>query len=79
LLKIPKIGDLLRKVAVSKFSRTLGTLLNSGVSILEALDIVAKTSGNKVIEKYLVLSRTEIEGGKNIVAPLEKAKVFPPW
>lgn len=78
LLKIPKIGDLLRKVAVSKFSRTLGTLLNSGVSILEALDIVAKTSGNKVIEKYLVLSRTEIEGGKNIVAPLEKAKVFPP-
>lgn len=78
LLKIPKIGDLLKKVAVSKFSRTLGTLLNSGVPILEALDIVAKTSGNKVIEKHLMRSKTDIESGKNIVYPLEKAGVFPP-
>lgn len=78
MLKIPKIGDLLRKVSVSKFSRTLGTLLNSGVPILEALDIVAKTSGNKVIEKHLLKSKTDIESGKNIVYPLEKAGVFPP-
>lgn len=78
MLKIPKIGDLLRKVSVSKFSRTLGTLLNSGVPILEALDIVAKTSGNKVIEKHLLRSKTDIESGKNIVYPLEKAGVFPP-
>ncbi|MEF3254911.1 MAG: type II secretion system F family protein [Deferribacterales bacterium] len=78
LLRVPKIGDLLNKVAVSKFSRTLGTLLSSGVPILEALDIVAKTSGNKVIEKHLLRSKVDIEGGKNVVYPLEKAKVFPP-
>jgi len=78
MLRIPKIGDLLRKVAVSKFSRTLGTLLSSGVPILDALDIVAKTSGNKVIEKHLLKSKLDIESGKNIVYPLEKAGVFPP-
>ncbi|MCA1927303.1 MAG: type II secretion system F family protein [Calditerrivibrio sp.] len=78
LLRVPKIGDLLRKVAVSKFSRTLGTLLSSGVPILEALDIVAKTSGNKVVEKHLLKSKIDIESGKNIVYPLEKAKIFPP-
>lgn len=77
LLRVPKIGDLLRKVAVSKFSRTLGTLLSSGVPILEALDIVAKTSGNKVVEKHLLRSKIDIEGGKNIVYPLEKSKIFP--
>ncbi|MCX8084141.1 MAG: type II secretion system F family protein [Calditerrivibrio sp.] len=78
LLKIPKIGDLLRKVSVSKFSRTLGTLLSSGVPILESLEIVAKTSGNKVIEKHLLKSKIDIEAGKTVVYPLEKAGVFPP-
>jgi len=76
-LRIPKIGDLIRKVAVAKFSRTFGTLLSSGVSILEALDIVAKTSGNKVIEKALLDSKRDIESGKTIVEPLEKSGVFP--
>lgn len=78
LLKIPKIGDLLRKVAVAKFSRTFGTLLNSGVAILDALDIVARTSGNKFIEKHLLRSKVDIEQGKNIVYPLEKSGIFPP-
>ncbi|MGE4498010.1 MAG: type II secretion system F family protein [Deferribacterales bacterium] len=76
-LRIPKIGDLIRKVAVAKFSRTFGTLLSSGVSILDALDIVAKTSGNKVIEKALLDSKRDIESGKTIVEPLEKSGVFP--
>jgi len=78
LLKVPKIGDLIKKVSVSKFTRTFGTLLSSGVAILDALDIVARTSGNKVIEKHLLRSKTDIEGGKTVVAPLEKAGVFPP-
>lgn len=78
LLKIPKIGDLLRKAAVAKFSRTFGTLLNSGVPILDALDIVAKTSGNKYIEKHLIKSKSDIEQGKNVVYPLEKSGIFPP-
>ncbi len=78
LLKIPKIGDLLKKVSISKFTRTFGTLLSSGVAILEALDIVARTSGNKVIEKHLLRSKVDIESGKTVVAPLEKAGVFPP-
>lgn len=78
LLKIPKIGDLLRKAAVAKFSRTFGTLLNSGVPILDALDIVAKTSGNKYIEKHLIKSKLDIEQGKNVVYPLEKSGIFPP-
>jgi type IV pilus assembly protein PilC len=77
MLRIPKIGDLIRKVAVSKFARTFGTLLASGVAILEALDIVAKTSGNKVIEKALMDSKRDIESGKTIVEPLEKSGVFP--
>lgn len=78
LLKVPKIGDLIRKVAISKFARTFGTLLSSGVAILDALDIVAKTSGNKVIEKHLLRSKVDIEAGKTVVQPLEKAGVFPP-
>ena len=78
MLKIPKIGDLIKKVAVAKFSRTFGTLLNSGVAILDALDIVAKTSGNKYIEKYLIQSKMDIEKGKNVTYPLEKSGIFPP-
>jgi type IV pilus assembly protein PilC len=78
LLKVPKIGDLIKKVSISKFTRTFGTLLSSGVAILEALDIVARTSGNKVIERHLLRSKVDIESGKTVVAPLEKAGVFPP-
>ena len=78
LLKIPKIGDLIRKASVAKFSRTFGTLLSSGVAILDAMEIVAKTSGNKVVERALLKSRSDIEGGKTVVEPLEKAGVFPP-
>lgn len=77
LLKVPKIGDLIRKASVAKFARTFGTLLSSGVAILEALEIVAKTSGNKVVEKSIMDSRAEIEGGKTVVEPLEKSGVFP--
>jgi type IV pilus assembly protein PilC len=77
LLKMPKFGDLIRKVAVAKFTRTFGTLLNSGVAILDALEIVAKTSGNKVVEKALMDSRKDIESGKTVVEPLEKSGVFP--
>lgn len=76
-LKLPKIGDLIRKVSVAKFARTLGTLLSSGVSVLDALDIVSRTSGNKVIEKAIGESRRFIESGKTIVEPLEKSGVFP--
>lgn len=78
MLRIPKIGDLIKKVAVAKFARTFGTLLNSGVAILDALDIVAKTSGNKYIEKHLIQSKIDIEQGKNVTYPLEKSGVFPP-
>lgn len=78
LLKLPKFGDLIRKMSVAKFTRTFGTLIASGVPILDAIDIVAKTSGNKVIEKVLMDSKREIEGGKTIVEPLEKSGVFPP-
>lgn len=77
LLRLPKVGDLIRKIAVAKFARTFGTLLASGVSILDALDIVAKTSGNKVIEKAILNSKRDIESGKTIVEPLEKSGVFP--
>jgi len=77
LLKMPKFGDLIRKVAVAKFTRTFGTLLNSGVAILDALDIVARTAGNKVVEKALLGCKSQIESGKNLVEPLEESGVFP--
>jgi type IV pilus assembly protein PilC len=76
-LKMPVFGPLLRKVAVARFSRTLGTMLASGVPILDALDIVAKTAGNKVIEAGLVKTRTAISEGKTIADPLEATGVFP--
>lgn len=76
-LKLPVIGDLIRKAAVAKFTRTLGTLISSGVPILEGLGIVAKTSGNKVIEQALVNARQSISEGKTIADPLGKEKVFP--
>jgi type IV pilus assembly protein PilC len=77
-LKLPVIGDLIRKASVSKFTRTLGTLISSGVPILEGLGIVAKTSGNKVIEAALMNARQSISEGKTISDPLGKEKVFPP-
>ncbi len=76
-LKLPVFGDLLRKVAVAKFTRTMGTLLGSGVAILEGLDIVAKTSGNKVVEKAIYDVRTGIAEGKTMSDPLSESGVFP--
>ncbi len=76
-LKLPVFGDLIRKVSVAKFTRTLGTMISSGVPILEGLDIVAKTAGNKTIEKAIYKVRTSISEGKTIAEPLEKSGVFP--
>ena len=78
LLKMPVLGDVLRKSAVSRFTRTLGTLISSGVSILDGLEITAKTSGNRVIQDAIMESRASIAGGDTIAAPLKKSEVFPP-
>jgi type IV pilus assembly protein PilC len=78
LLRSPVLGDVLRKSAVSRFTRTLGTLVSSGVSILEGLEITAKTAGNTIIHDAVMESRHSIAGGETIAAPLEKSKVFPP-
>ncbi|HXG45047.1 MAG TPA: type II secretion system F family protein [Gemmatimonadales bacterium] len=78
LLNAPVIGDLLRKSAVSRFTRTLGTLISSGVSILDGLEITAKTAGNRVIHDAVMESRNSIAGGETIAGPLERSKVFPP-
>ncbi len=78
LLKLPIIGALLNKVAVAKFTRTLGTLVSSGVPILDCLEITAKTSGNKVVEYSILDVRKEVVGGKTLADPIKKAKVFPP-
>jgi type IV pilus assembly protein PilC len=77
LLKLPIFGMLLRKVAVAKFARTFGTMISSGVPILEAMEIVAKSSGNKVVEKAVYAARGSIAQGKTISEPLEQSKVFP--
>ena len=78
LLKAPIFGLLLKKVAVAKFSRTLSTMLSSGVPILEALTIVSRTSGNIVVEDALLKTRQSISEGQSIAEPLEAAKIFPP-
>ncbi|HXG73137.1 MAG TPA: type II secretion system F family protein [Gemmatimonadaceae bacterium] len=78
MLKMPVLGDVLRKSAVSRFTRTLGTLISSGVSILEGLEITAKTAGNRVIQDAIMQSRASIAGGDTIAQPLQKSKVFPP-
>jgi len=78
LLKIPVLGDVLRKSAVSRFTRTLGTLISSGVSILDGLEITAKTAGNRVVQDAIMESRSSIAGGDTIAAPLKKSGVFPP-
>lgn len=78
LLRSPVIGDLLRKSAVSRFTRTLGTLISSGVSILDGLEITAKTAGNRVIHDAVMQSRASIAGGETIAGPLQNSGVFPP-
>ena len=77
VLKLPVFGLLLRKVAVSKFTRTMGTMLSSGVAILEALDIVAKTAGNKTIERAINNVRAGITEGRTMAEPLSESGVFP--
>ncbi len=78
LLKAPVLGDLLRKSAVSRFTRTLGTLISSGVSILDGLEITAKTAGNRVVHDAVMQSRQSIAGGETIAGPLQASGVFPP-
>ena len=77
LLKLPLIGILLRKIAVARFTRTLGTLISSGVPILEGLDITARTSGNAVVERAITATRKAVEAGRSLVDPLKETDVFP--
>jgi type IV pilus assembly protein PilC len=77
LLRLPIMGDLLRKIAVARFCRTLSTLLASGVSILEALDITARTAGNAIVEEAILTTRKSIERGETIAQPLKETAVFP--
>jgi len=78
MLQLPILGDLQRKAAVARFTRTLGTLVSSGVSILEGLEITAKTAGNRVIHDAVMGSRASIAGGETIAGPLKESGVFPP-
>ena len=78
ILKVPVIGPLLRKVVVARFTRTLGTLLASGVPILDSLEICAKTSGNKTVEAAIMHARAKISEGKDLASPLGSTGVFPP-
>src|ERR1039458_7481262 len=77
LLKVPIIGMVLRKIAVARFTRTLGTLISSGVPILEGLDITARTSGNAVVERAISATRKAVEAGRSLVDPLKETDVFP--
>jgi len=78
MLSLPILGDMQRKAAVARFTRTLGTLVSSGVSILEGLEITAKTAGNRVIHDAVMGSRASIAGGETIAGPLKESGVFPP-
>ena len=78
MLNVPVLGDVLRKAAVSRFTRTLGTLISSGVAILDGLEITARTSGNRVVQDAIMASRASIAGGDTIAAPLARSNVFPP-
>jgi type IV pilus assembly protein PilC len=78
LLRIPVLGSVLRKIAVARFCRTLGTLVSSGVPILEALEITARTSGNAIVEDAIMATRKSVEEGKTIAEPLKVSDVFPP-
>ena len=77
-LKLPVFGDIIRKVAVARFTRTLGTMVSSGVAILEALNICSRTAGNKVVEQEVQRARIAISEGKSMVEPLSESVVFPP-
>jgi type IV pilus assembly protein PilC len=77
-LKVPIVGMLIQKVSVARFTRTLGTLISSGVSILEALRITARSAGNRVVEKAVMNARTAVASGRNLADPLRQAPVFPP-
>ena len=76
-MKLPIFGDILRKIAVARFSRTLSTLLSSGVPILQALDITARTAGNVVVEAAILKVRSGVERGESFVDPLKATDVFP--
>jgi type IV pilus assembly protein PilC len=78
VIRTPIFGPLIRKVAVARFTRTLGTMISSGVPILDAMEVVAKTAGNSVVEKAIRYTKEKIEEGKTIVQPLAETKVFPP-
>ena len=78
VLRLPVLGSLVRRTAVARFTRTLGTLLSSGVSILEGLEITARTAGNRVIHDAVMGSRASIAGGESIAEPLRQSGVFPP-
>jgi type IV pilus assembly protein PilC len=77
LLRLPVLGPVLRKIVVARFTRTLGTLLASGVPILDALDICGKTSGNRVVQRGIMHSRAKISEGQDMAGPLAETKVFP--
>jgi type IV pilus assembly protein PilC len=78
LLRVPILGPLLQKAAVARFSRTLSTLLGSGVPIIDSLDITARTAGNKVVEAAILASIGSIKEGQSLTTPLAKHAVFPP-
>jgi len=77
MLRLPVLGDLLRKIAVARFTRTLGTLITSGVPLLEAMSITARTSGNAVVERAIMGVRKSVEEGRTITEPLKESGVFP--
>ncbi|MFQ5767831.1 MAG: type II secretion system F family protein, partial [Acidobacteriota bacterium] len=77
VLKIPVMGKLLRKIAVARFCRTLGTMVSSGVPILEGLDVTAKTSGNAIVEDAIITTRKAVEEGQTLATPLGESDVFP--
>lgn len=78
LLKLPKFGDLIKKLSVARFSRSMGTLLRSGISIISAIEITASNSGNKVVEKYILGTKADVEAGRSLSEPLRQIKIIPP-
>jgi type IV pilus assembly protein PilC len=77
ILKVPVLGSVMRKISVARFTRTLGTLITSGVPMLEAMSITARTAGNAVVEKAILAVRKSVESGQTIVDPLRATGVFP--
>ena len=78
LLKLPRFGDLIKKLSVARFSRSMGTLLRSGVPIISSIDITASNSGNKVVEKYILSTKADVESGRTLADPMRQIKIFPP-